>query len=135
MSRENIVVASRKLGHFFLESELGEWEEKLSKEVKAPFDGAPWVTCFQGQAGGLQPLFRGAPAAGWDNVVVCILQRWRAGLEAVWGHSPALQGEYGLVAQRIVINYPKKELSLCPEGTGCVPKADPRTQVEEGPCM
>lgn len=98
MSRENIVVATRKLGHFSLQSELGEQEEKLSKEVKAPFDGplctmccfafcrgalmakhlpgmgkdvAPWVTGFQGQAGGLQLMFRRPPAAGWDTVWGC----------------------------------------------------------------
>lgn len=88
------MVAARKLGHFSLQSELGEWEEKLSK-VETPFDGpfcamcyfalclgalmakhlpdmgkdvALRVTGFQGQAGRPQPLFRGAAAAGWDTV-------------------------------------------------------------------
>lgn len=28
----------RKLGSFSLQSELGEWEEKLSKGLKTPFD-------------------------------------------------------------------------------------------------
>lgn len=36
-------------------------------------DVAPWVTGFQGQAGGLQPLFRGAPAADWDTVWGCVV--------------------------------------------------------------
>lgn len=39
------MVVTRKLGHFSLQSELGELEEKLSKEVKAPFDGPLCAMC------------------------------------------------------------------------------------------
>lgn len=69
-------------------------------------DVAPRVTGSQGQAGGLQPLFRGAPASGWHTVWWCASSRGN-GLEAVWGHCSNLQGAHGLVTQSTEINHPK----------------------------
>ena len=79
------------MGSFSLQSELGEWEEKLSKGLKTPFnrpvratccsacclcafvakripgvgeDVAPWAAGFQGKARGLWLPAWGAPATG-----------------------------------------------------------------------
>lgn len=55
----------------------------------------------------------------------------------MWGHCSALKEDMGWLhrVQRLTTLNRVHEPSLHPEGTGCVCEADPRAQVEEGPCV